>query len=221
VLGLSLPRIPGRPLRIFAVGAHPDDIEIGAGGTLLQLLEERPDSQVRWLVLSGSDERAAEARQSAEALCGAQALTAVTVAAFRDSYFPFVGAEIKDAIAAVRADFEPDVVFAPRPEDRHQDHRLVAEVVFQLYRDHLVLGYEIPKTDADLTSPNIYVPLAAATVEAKIAHLLRHFPSQHDRTWFDESAFRAILRLRGVEAGAEGGYAEGFHVRRTVLEVGG
>jgi LmbE family N-acetylglucosaminyl deacetylase len=220
VLPLSLAHIPDKPLRILAVGAHPDDIEIGAGGTLLALLDERADSQVRWLVLSGSDQRAAEARASAAAMCGPQALAAFTAATFRDSYFPFAGAEIKDAMAAVRADFEPDIVFAPRPDDRHQDHRLVGEVILQLYRDHLVLGYEIPKTDADLTSPTHYVPLSPQTVEAKIAHLLRYFPSQHDRPWFDASAFRAILRVRGVEAGADGGHAEGFHVQRTVLEVG-
>jgi len=218
VLRLSLPSVPDRPLRILAVGAHPDDIEIGAGGTLLQLLAERPDSQVRWVVLSGSDQRAAEARESALAMCGRQALDVFTTAAFRDSYFPYIGAEIKDQLAGARSEFEPDVVFAPRPEDRHQDHRLVGELVLQLYRDHLVLGYEIPKTDADLTSPNLYVPLSAQTAEAKIAHLLRHFPSQKDRGWFDAAAFRAILRLRGLEAGADGGYAEGFHVRRTILD---
>ena len=219
MLGLSLPKDPERPLRILAVGAHPDDIEIGAGGTLLQLLAERPDSEVRWVVLSGSEQRAAEARQSAEAMLGARAPHAFTAAAFRDAYFPFMGAEIKDAMAAIRSEFEPDLVFAPRPEDRHQDHRLVGELVLQLYRDHLVLGYEIPKTDADLTSPNVYVPLSTETAEAKIAHVLRSFPSQQDRAWFDAAAFRAILRLRGLEAGAASGYAEGFHARKTILEA--
>ena len=217
MLRLLLPNPPEGSLRILAVGAHPDDLEIGAGGTLLRLLDEHPGSHVRWVVLSGSAERAAEARRSAEALCTAAAGLEITLAEFRDSYFPFQGAEIKDALAEVRADFDPDVVFAPRPEDRHQDHRLVGELVLQLYRDHLVLGYEIPKTDADLASPNLYVPLSTETSEAKVAHLLEHFPSQGSRSWFDAEAFRAILRLRGLESNAESGYAEGFYVRRIVV----
>ncbi len=217
MLRLLLPIPPEGSLRILAVGAHPDDLEIGAGGTLLRLLEEHPGSRVRWVVLSGSAERAAEARQSSEALCSAAAGLEITLAEFRDSYFPFQGAEIKDALAEVRADFDPDVVFAPRPEDRHQDHRLVGELVLQLYRDHLVLGYEIPKTDADLGSPNLYVPLSTEMSEAKVAHLLEHFPSQGSRSWFDAEAFRAILRLRGLESNANSGYAEGYYVRRIVV----
>lgn len=217
MIRLLLPRPPERPLQILAVGAHSDDIEIGAGGTLLQLLDEHPDSHVRWVVLSASGERAAEARRSCEALCGSTATVELTLLEFRDAYFPFQGAEIKDALAEIQAGFDPDVVFGPRPEDRHQDHRLVAELIFQLYRDHLVLGYEIPKTDADLTSPNVYVPLSRETSEEKIAHLLRHFPSQSARPWFEPEAFRAILRLRGLEANAESGHAEGFLARRLVL----
>jgi LmbE family N-acetylglucosaminyl deacetylase len=216
VLPLTLPRPAGRPLRILAVGAHPDDIEIGAGGTLLRLLGERPDSLVQWMVLSGSSERAAEARRSCEALLGGADVRFV-VAAFRDAYFPFEGAAVKDALAGIRTEFDPDIVFAPRPEDRHQDHRLVGEVVLQLYRQHLVLGYEIAKTDADLASPNLYVPLSTETVEAKIAHLLEHFPSQRARPWFEDGAFRAVLRLRGLESRAESGYAEGFYVRRITI----
>lgn len=220
MIRLLLPPQEG-PLRILAVGAHSDDIEIGAGGTLLQLLDEHPDSHVRWVVLSASEERAAEARRSCEALCGPTASVELTLLEFRDAYFPFQGAEIKDALAEVQAGFDPDLVFAPRPEDRHQDHRLVAELIFQLFRDHLVLEYEIPKTDADLTSPNVYVPLSRETTEEKITHVLRYFPSQRARPWFEPEAFRAILRLRGLESNAESGYAEGFIVRRLVLGPSG
>jgi len=217
MIPVTLARPNGRPFRVLAVGAHPDDIEIGAGGTIQRLLDERPDAKVRWVVLSGSHVRAAEARQSCDALLGGAA--EVVIGAFRDAYFPFDGAAIKDALAGMRADFDPDVVFAPRPEDRHQDHRLVGELILQLYRDHLVLGYEIAKTDADLASPNLYVPLSAEAAEAKIAHLLACFPSQRSRPWFDDAAFRALLRLRGLESQAPSGYAEGFHVRRMVLQT--
>jgi LmbE family N-acetylglucosaminyl deacetylase len=207
----------GRGPRVLVVSAHPDDAEIGAGGTIARLVGERPDADVTWLVLAAGDpERAAEARASAERLTAGVARCHVDLRDLRDGYLPYLGTAPKEALAAHGA-FDPDLVLSPRRDDAHQDHRHIAELIPQVFRRATVAEYEIPKWDGDLGPANVYVPLSAAGVSAKIAHLRAAFPSQRDRDWFSEETFRAILRMRGIECHAPDGLAEAFVCRKLVV----
>jgi LmbE family N-acetylglucosaminyl deacetylase len=212
MLGVVLGAEP-RPLRLLCVGAHSDDIEIGCGGTILRLLAERPGSAVHWVVLSATEHREHEARASAVAFLQEAADSTVEVEAFRESYFPYL-APIKDYFAELRTRVDPDVVFCPHRHDDHQDHRTVAELVWQTFRDHLIAEYEIPKYEGDLGRPNLFVRLPPEIVERKVALLQEHFPSQHGKYWFRRETFSGIMAVRGVEAGVE--WAEAFHVRKLV-----
>lgn len=213
--GLSLPT--GPVFRVLAVGAHADDIEIGAAGLLLELAAARPGLELTWVVLSGDDERAAEARASAERLVGGSVQLQIEMSSFRDRFFPHQP-ELKEHFDELGKRVSPDLVIAPRLEDRHQDHRVVAELVWQTFRNPLVLEYEIPKFEGDFGQPNVYVPLTPPTAERKINHLLVAFPSQIDRHWYTAETFRAVLRLRGIESNAASGYAEGFTARKLILD---
>jgi LmbE family N-acetylglucosaminyl deacetylase len=206
------------PTRVLAIGCHPDDIEIGCGGTILELAGRRPELEVTWLVLSADGERAAEARASAAGfLAGLTAEPQVFVESFRDSFFPYLGTALKERFEQLKSEVSPDVVFTHAATDLHQDHKLACELTWNTFRDHLILEYEIPKWDADLASPNVYVPISEPVAERKIELLLEHFQSQRDRHWFTEDLFRALLRLRGMEAGSPSTYAEGFRARKLVL----
>lgn len=205
-----------RPLHVLAIGAHADDIEIGAGGLLLSLLRSSRVAVIDWVVLSADEVRVTEASSSAQQLVGGQANLRTEIASFRERYFQHQP-EIKAMIDDLGQRLTPDLVLAPRLEDRHQDHRVVAELVWQAFRDHLILEYEIPKYEGDLGSPNMYAHLTDAIVEAKVDHLLRSFPSQAHRPWFEASAFRAIMRLRGMESKAPSGSAEAFTARKVRL----
>lgn len=212
---LGLPA--GRGPRILVASAHPDDAEIGAGGTVARLLAERPDAAVTWLVLAAPDPaRAAEARASVEHLLAGAAGRVVDVGGLRDGYLPFLGVAPKEAVAA-HAGFDPDLVVGPRRDDAHQDHRLLAELLPQVFRGATILEYEVPKWDGDLGTANLYVPLSAAEAAAKVAHVLAHFPSQAGRGWFSADTFHAILRVRGVECRAVDGLAEAFVCRKLVV----
>ena len=206
----------GDRLRILALGSHPDDVEIGAGGTIARLMEERPGAELWIVVFSATPERAAEARTSAAALAPDRQVT-LTIADLPDRSFPSAMLKLKTRLEAIAGESVPDLILTPRLEDRHQDHRALAEATWQTFRDHLVLEYEIPKYEGDLGSPNLYVPLSAEAVRRKVDHLTTHFPSQADRTWFDAEAFRAILRLRGIESAAPSAYAEAFTARKLII----
>jgi len=205
------------PLRVLCVGAHSDDIEIGCGGTLLRLLSERPGSTVLWVVLSATPEREREARASASEFLAAAGKSTVVVQSFRESYFPYVAAQVKDFFEEMKKMMVPDVVFCHRREDMHQDHRLIAELAWNTFRNHVILEYEIPKYEGDLGAPNVFVPLSAAVAERKIELLLKHFPSQAGRTWFRRETFGGVMALRAVECNAQEGYAEAFHARKLVF----
>ena len=206
-----------RAVRCLAIGAHSDDIEIGAGGTLIRLLEERPDTRLDWIVLAADGERADEARRSATALAGSGAAVDVQIHAGRDGFLPYGDATAsKEAVAAVGAE-RPDLVLVHRSDDAHQDHRFVADLAWQVCRWSTILEYEIPKWDGDLGAANLYVPLDAEIAERKIAHLIAAFPSQANRDWFTPDAFRAILRLRGIEARSPSGLAEAFVARKLIV----
>jgi LmbE family N-acetylglucosaminyl deacetylase len=199
------------------LGAHPDDIEIGCGGTVLRLAAEIPDLVVRWVVFSGAGLRAAEARNSAAAFLGGVAEKHIEVLGFRDGYFPFQGADIKDRFEAFKHDFAPSLILAHWQGDAHQDHRLVAELTHNTFRDHLVLEYEIPKYDGDLGNPAFFVPLTQAQLRRKVEIVISQFPSQRGRSWFSDETFRAVARLRGIGCNAPEGVAEAFYARKIVF----
>jgi LmbE family N-acetylglucosaminyl deacetylase len=208
--------VQGRPLRVLCLGAHADDLEIGAGGTLRRLAREHPGARFRWVVFAAQGERADEARKSAAWFLAEAGQAEVELHRFRESYFPWEGAAIKDAFEALKP-FEPDLVVCHAREDAHQDHRTLAELAWNTFRDQLVLEYEIPKYDGDLGRPNLYVPLSRAEAEAKVRALLEHFGSQRSRRWFTPDTFLGLMRLRGVECNAPEGFAEAFHGRKVVL----
>jgi LmbE family N-acetylglucosaminyl deacetylase len=216
VLPLALGREPG-PRSILCLGAHSDDIEIGLGGTLLRLLAEHPGSHVRWVVFSADDRREAEARGSAADFLTGAGSSEVIVHRFRESYFPYVGAEIKDAFESLKDGRVPDVVFTHRRDDEHQDHRALAQFTWNTFRNHLIAEYEIPKYEGDLGHPNVFVPLDGAVADRKVELLMRHFGTQRNKGWFRPETFRATMALRAVECASPSGWAEAFHVRKMVL----
>lgn len=210
-LALGLP--PDAPLRLLCLGAHADDVEIGAGGTVRGLLASRP-VDVRWVVFSASPERAEEARASAAHFARDARELTVDVLDFRESFFPGQWTAVKERLHEVGTGFAPDLVLTHHEHDRHQDHRVLSELSWNAFRDHLVLEYEIPKYDADLGRPNVYVPLDEDVARDKLEALPRLFPSQADKPWFDAETFRATLRLRGLECNSPTRYAEAFHGRK-------
>jgi LmbE family N-acetylglucosaminyl deacetylase len=217
MLGTSLD-LPPPPARLLAIGCHADDIEVGCGGTLLQLVDRRPDLEVTWLVLSAGGVRAEEALASAAAfLAGVSPAPTIVVEDYRDGFFPYAGEPLKERFEQLKADVSPDMIFTHAGIDLHQDHRLVSELTWNTFRDHLILEYEIPKWDADLAAPNVYVPLRHDVVEQKIAFLVEHFPSQRTKHWFTDDLFRALMRLRGMEAASPTRFAEAFRCRKLVL----
>jgi LmbE family N-acetylglucosaminyl deacetylase len=217
MLPLHIGRNGTGPAKVLAVGAHPDDIEIGCAGTLLKLIEEEAVSEVRWVVLSGKGERAEEARRSAEELLDSVPTSDVVVRDFPDGFFPYEGQRIKDYFEEIKADFSPDVVFTHQRADLHQDHRLSCELTWNTFRDHLILEYEVPKYDGDMSAPNAFVPIEERLHRRKIDHLMSHFGSQLSKRWFKEELFSSLLRLRGMECNSPSSYAEAFFCRKAVL----
>jgi LmbE family N-acetylglucosaminyl deacetylase len=209
---------PGRPIeRLLVVGAHSDDIEIGCGGSVIRLLGEYPKLQVSWMVMTAHGPRQDEAQASATALLASTASPRVALHVFRDGFLPYEGAAVKEAFEQQKLEFQPDLILTHYHRDAHQDHRLVAELTWNTFRDHLILEYEIPKYDGDFGAPNVFVPLDSGVVEEKIDHLMRSFPSQHGRRWFTPDLFRSILRLRGMECNAPSQYAEAFYGRKVLM----
>ncbi|HEX3256843.1 MAG TPA: PIG-L deacetylase family protein [Gaiellaceae bacterium] len=206
------------PCRILAVGCHSDDIEIGCGGTLLTLIDSLPSVEICWLVLSARGERAAEARRSAEAFLEGAASAEVILHEYRDGFLPYVGADVKQLFEDLKP-FAPDLVFTHYSDDRHQDHRLAAELTWNTFRNHLILEYEIPKYDGDFGSPNVFVGLSRPVADRKVDLLLEHFRTQRDRRWFTGDLFTAVMRIRGMESNSPSGLAEGFYGRKVVVTV--
>jgi len=216
MLRLELPR--GKDaLRVLCLGAHADDIEIGCGGTLLRLAAERPLA-VEWMIFSATPVRAREARRSAGLFLKGASASRLVLRRFRDGFFPAQFGAIKQEFERrKRRGAPPDLVLSPWREDAHQDHRTVAELAWNTFRDHLILEYEIPKYDGDLGRPGLFVPLAEETCRKKIDALRRAFRSQKARRWFRDDTFWSLLRLRGIESNSPTGFAEAFHCRKAVL----
>lgn len=207
----------GAPLEILCVGAHCDDVEIGCGGAVLRLLEERPGSRVHWVALASNETRERESRGCAEELLAGAAARQIVIERFRDGYFPAQFVELKDFFERLKGACKPDLIFTHHRHDRHQDHRTVAELTWNTFRDHLIAEFEIPKYEGDLGQPNLYVPLTEETARRKIGLILRYFQSQAGRRWFRAETFEAVLRLRGIECNAPHGLAEAFHVSKLVI----
>jgi LmbE family N-acetylglucosaminyl deacetylase len=206
---------PGRGLRVLCLGCHSDDIEIGCGGAVLRLREEHPDCEFHWVVFSAPGTREAEARHAAELFAG-PALKEPLLKTFPDGFMPFVGAEVKAVFEELKP-ISPDLIFTHNRKDSHQDHRLVAELTWNTFRNHLVLEYEIPKYDGDLGQPSVFLPLTKELYEKKVSNLMEAFPSQRSKRWFEPETFLSLMRLRGMECNAESGYAEAFYSRKLVL----
>ena len=217
MLELNLCEPAGSVYRVLCLGAHSDDIEIGCGGTVLALLERYDNVVVRWMVFSANEERAREARVSADAFLTAAREKEVVVKDFRDGFFPFLGGAIKDEFETLKRELNPDLVFTHHRDDRHQDHRLISDLTWNTFRNHLILEYEIPKYDGDLGSPNFFVSLEESVCSRKVRFIVESFKSQSQKQWFDERTFLAILRLRGMEANSPTQYAEAFYCRKAVL----
>jgi LmbE family N-acetylglucosaminyl deacetylase len=216
MLSLSFPQSSSRqPLRVLCLGAHCDDIDIGCGGTLLKLLAEQRRVEVTWVSFSAAGPRGVELKASARRFLRKAQRSEVITYDFRDSFFPAQYQAVKEAFVALRKRVDADVVFTHERDDLHQDHRIVSELTWNAFRNHLVLEYEIPKYDGGLTTPNAYVPLDAGHVEGKVRALMSCYRSQLARSWFTPETFRALMRIRGIEAGCA--WAEGFHANKLCL----
>jgi LmbE family N-acetylglucosaminyl deacetylase len=209
--------LPASVRSVLCIGAHCDDIEIGCGGAVLKLVAANPEVHIDWVVLTSDPERESEARSSAAAILAEAASSTVSVETFRGRFLPYVAADVKEYFDGLGVRCNPDVVFTHFRDDLHQDHRLVCDLTYNTFRNHLVLEYEIPKYDGDIGRPNTYVRLTHEQCERKVTTILEGFLTQRHKHWFTGETFWALLRLRGIEAKSPSGYAEGFHCRKLIL----
>ena len=202
---------------ILCLGAHSDDIEIGCGGTILRLIEELPKAKFLWIVFSGNKLRNKEAKKSASIFLKKNQAKQVVVHNFRESYFPFIGDEVKDCFEQIKIEFNPDIIFTHYGSDLHQDHELISKLTWNTFRNHFILEYEIPKYDGDLGSPNFFVHLDDSFVQKKINYLCKIFQTQKKKLWFSEESFRSLMRIRGLESNSLTSYSEAFYCRKMVF----
>jgi LmbE family N-acetylglucosaminyl deacetylase len=215
---LSIPGAAGRQrLNILCLGAHCDDVDIGCGGALLALLERHRHADVTWVIFSAHGERERELRRSGRRFLSKARASRIVTHAYRDGFMPGHFTAIKEDFESLKALPAPDVIFTHRRDDRHQDHRLIAELTWNTFRNHLILEYEVAKYEGDLTTPSAYIGLTSALVERKIRILLDCYRTQRTKLWFTADTFRGLMRLRGIESGAESGWAEGFHASKLLL----
>jgi LmbE family N-acetylglucosaminyl deacetylase len=205
------------PRQVLCLGAHCDDLEIGCAGTVLKLIEAPVPPAFTWVVFASDTRREAEALKSAEALLRRASGARILIHKFRDGFLPYEGGAVKETFEELKGEVAPDLILTHYRGDLHQDHRLVAELTWNTFRDHLILEYEIPKYDGDLGAPNVFVPLDESLVRRKVEAILDGFPSQAGKRWFDAETFRSLLRLRGMECQAPDHHAEAFYCRKLVL----
>jgi LmbE family N-acetylglucosaminyl deacetylase len=217
MIRLSLGQGANQPLQILCLGSHSDDIEIGCGGTILKLAEQFPDCTFNWVVFSANGVRAEEAQQAAKLFAGTERLRGPLFKNFPDGFMPFSGADVKAVFEELKLKVSPSVIFTHSRKDAHQDHRLISELTWNTFRDHLILEYEIPKYDGDLGQPSLFVPLEADVCQRKIRYIMDSFQSQRTKRWFQEDTFLSLMRLRGMECNAPSNYAEAFYCRKLVL----
>jgi LmbE family N-acetylglucosaminyl deacetylase len=216
MIHLNLSSEKSGALQVLCLGCHSDDIEIGCGGTILGLAEQFPNCEFHWVVFSALGPRRAEAERAAELFVDPVRMKGKLLKSFPDSFMPFVGAEVKSAFEELKS-ISPDLIFTHRRRDAHQDHRLIAELTWNTFRDHLILEYEIPKYDGDLGQPSVFVPLERDVCQKKVQYIMEAFPSQHAKRWFEPETFLSLMRIRGMECNAASGYAEAFYCRKLVL----
>lgn len=214
---LNLPCDSSSPLQVLCLGAHSDDIEIGCGGTILRLAEQYPFCKFHWVVFSAQGVRAEEAKRSAMLFAGAKAASGPLLKTFQDGFMPYFGADVKAVFEELKETVSPDVIFTHNHSDAHQDHRLLAELTRNTFRNHLILEYEIPKYDGDLGQPTVFVPLPVELCQKKVQIIVDTFESQRSKRWFQPETFFSLMRLRGMECNAPSGFAEGFFCRKLVL----
>ena len=218
MLSLNLPQNGASRFKVLCLGCHSDDIEIGCGGTILQWLSSHKDLEIVWVVFSsGGSEREKEARASAELFLEQAKKKEVMIRDFRDGFFPFDGKNIKTVFEDELKKTSPDVILTHNRKDAHQDHRQIAELTWNTFRDHLILEYEIPKYDGDMGQPNVFVHLNAEASKKKVSYLMEAFQSQRCKRWFQEDTFFSLMRLRGMECNAPSGHAEAFYCRKVLL----
>lgn len=216
MIRLRFPAKGAEPFKVLCLGAHSDDIEIGCGGTLLHLARVLPRIEFHWVVLSAAGARRAEASKSAELFtsgCEAE----IVLKEFRDGFLPYDGREVKIFFEELKRKVDPDLIFTHWQGDAHQDHRLLSELTWNTFRNHLILEYEIPKYDGDVGRPNLFVPLEDPLCKEKIGHLFTAFESQQSKHWFQRETFLGLMRIRGMECNAPSGYAEAFYARKVAL----
>lgn len=199
---------------VLCLGAHSDDIEIGCGATIRKLTRENSGLAVWWVVFTADGKRQSEAKKSARAFLQAAGKSQIIIKQFRNGYFPFQGAVIKDFFESLKSRVKPDLIFTHFRHDRHQDHRLISDLTWNTFRDHLILEYEIPKYDGDFGSPNFFVPLDERLAKEKADNLCRFFQTQGNKHWFESDTFLSLMRLRGMECCAK--FAEAFYSRKIV-----
>ena len=216
MLALDFARKAAGPLKVLCLGAHSDDIEIGCGGTILRLLASQQEIDIVWVVFGAGSKREQEARASAALFLSQAKNKNIIVKNFRDGFFPFEGAQIKDFFEELKST-SPDMIFTHYRKDAHQDHRLIEELTWNTFRNHLILEYEIPKYDGDFGQPNVFVPLDQEIYKKKVRYLMEAFETQRSKQWFGEDTFLALMRLRGMECVAPSGHAEAFYCRKLVL----
>jgi len=219
MLPLNLQQSHNGPLKILCLGAHADDIEIGCGGTVLQMLSLRRDLVFFWVVFSSGSEREREARNSAALFLEQADRKEVIVKSFRDGFFPYEGTKVKEFFEELKELVSPDLIFTHYRDDRHQDHHTICDLTWNTWRSHLILEYEIPKYDGDLGSPNWFVPLTREVCDRKIKYICDVFQTQSNKAWLTEDTFQALLRLRGVECAAPEKFAEAFYCRKLIFQL--
>jgi LmbE family N-acetylglucosaminyl deacetylase len=200
---------------VLLLGAHADDIEVGCGGTILRLIREHPGLSISWIVFSAKGRRRTEAKASARVFLKGAGQQRVLVKSFKDGFFPFHGAAVKDYFEELKVLVQPDLVFTHYREDRHQDHRLLSDLAWNTFRNHIILEYEIPKYDGDLGSPNLFIPLDEDVCRRKVEHLGAFFQTQGNKHWFSADTFLALMRLRGIECASK--YSEAFYCRKIAV----
>jgi LmbE family N-acetylglucosaminyl deacetylase len=203
-------------LKILCLGAHCDDIEIGCGGTIIRLVEEYEIRQLKWIVFTSSEERADEARRSAESFMKECKEKEIIIKKFKDGFLPYEAEKIKNLFEELKA-FDPDIIFTHYRNDLHQDHRTICELTWNTFRTHQIFEYEIPKYDGDLSSPNFFVTLNKEVAKSKVDIITKCFQSQAGKQWFDKDTFFAMMRIRGIESASPTKFAEGFYVRKSIL----
>ena len=217
MIQLQLGNVAAEKLDVLCLGCHSDDIEIGCGGTILRLAEQYNNAMFHWVVFSATGVRQAEAERGAALFVEPARLRGPHLKDFPDGFMPFVGAQVKAVFEELKREISPNLILTHNAKDAHQDHRLISELTWNTFRDHMILEYEIPKYDGDLGRPNFFVPLPVEIFHKKVRYIIDTFQSQHAKRWFREDTFLSLMRLRGMECNSPSCHAEAFYCRKVIF----